>query len=87
MKFQNSGVDVSALSGATKPKRVFKTWRDIWESEENEKGKKMDHIQAQRLLRKDARLLWHDLDEKGSPLQLVTLTRFATVTGMIRGVM
>jgi len=44
---------------------VFRAWRETWESEENEKGKKIDCIHAQRLLRKHYGLYWNDLDEKG----------------------
>jgi len=39
LKLTRFGIDASALSGATKPKRVFMAWRETWESNDNEKGK------------------------------------------------
>ena len=68
LNLKKFGIDTSALSGKTKPKRVFRAWRETWESPENEKGRKINPIHAQRLLAKYSGLKWYDMDEAGAPI-------------------
>ena len=65
LKLARFGINTSALSGATKPKHVFRAWRERSDSDENEKGKKIDAIPAQRQLRKYYGLKWYDVECSG----------------------
>ena len=67
LKLQKFRIGMSALSGKTKPKRVFRAWRETWESPEEEKGRQINPIHAQRLLAKYSGLKWYDMDEGGAP--------------------
>jgi len=67
LNLQKFGINTSALSAKTKPKQVFQARRETWESPEEEKGKKINPIHAQRLLVKHSGLKWYDMDEGGAP--------------------
>jgi len=46
LNLQKFRIDTLALSGKTKPKRVFQAWKETWESPEYEKGRKINPIHA-----------------------------------------
>jgi len=66
LNLKKFGIDTSALSGETKPKRDFQAWRETQELPEIEKEKKINPIHAQRLLGKYSGLKWYDMDEDGA---------------------
>ena len=61
MKLEQFGIDVDVLSGAKKPKRIFRAWMEDWESPDAEKGK-FCKIHETRLVQKYMGLKWLDAD-------------------------